>query len=252
MTPIAALLIAFLGAAMGSFAALVAERLVRGEGFVTGRSLCRGCGTPLRARDLVPLLSYPLLRGRCATCGAGIPGVLWHAEILGALIGMGALAVAPDPGRAALLAGWGWGLLALAVADLRWFRLPDALVLLVAALGLALVWAGDGSGWPPLGWRLQQAAIGALAGGGAFWLIRALYRWRTGRDGMGAGDVKLMAALGLALGAERLPLVVLVAALSALALSALRAWRKGRPLTRLGRVPFGAALALAAIVVALL
>jgi leader peptidase (prepilin peptidase)/N-methyltransferase len=167
-------------------------------------------------------------------------------------MGLAAAVAAPDPARALLLALWMWALLTLAVADLRWFRLPDPLVLVAAAAGLALALAGDGSGWPDLTARAQDAMIGAAAGGGSFWLIRVTYRWWAGRDGMGLGDVKLMAALGLGLGVERLPLVVLFAALVALALSVLRAWRKRRPLNRLGRVPFGAALALSAAVVAIL
>ena len=244
-------LMAVLGAAMGSFVALLAERLVRGEPVALARSKCRECGTPLRARELVPILSYLALRGRCAHCGASIPSLLLQAEIIGAAIGVAAFIASPDPVRGLLMAAWMWALLGLAIADLRYFRLPDALVLAATALGLGLVFAGDGTGWPPLGERALMAGVGALAGGGSFWLIRAAYRWRAGRDGMGLGDVKLMAALGLVLGIERLPIMVLLAATSALILSLLRAWRKGRNLDRLGRVPFGAALALAAILIEL-
>ena len=142
-------------------------------------------------------------------------------------------------------------LLALALADLRSMRLPDPLMLAATVLGILLVALGDGTGWPDLQTRLAQATLGALAGGGAFWLLRAAYRWRSGRDGMGMGDVLLAAVLGLVL-QERLPLAVLIAALTALALALLRAWRKRRPLRRLGRVPFGAALALAGAFVAVL
>jgi leader peptidase (prepilin peptidase)/N-methyltransferase len=247
-----AALMALLGAAVGSFVALVAERLVRGDRIALARSTCRSCGTVLRARDLVPVFSFLALRGRCAACNARIPPLLFQAEILGAAFGVAAAYSAPDPLRALLLAAWLWTLLGLALADLRYFRLPDGLTLAAAVLGLALALAGDGSGWPPLADRAVHAMIGAVAGGGSFWLIRVGYRWQTGRDGMGWGDVKLMAALGLAMGLERLPIMVLLAALSALLMALLRAWRKGRPLNRLGRVPFGAALAMAAAVIALI
>ncbi len=247
-----ALLLAVLGAAMGSFAALLAERLVRGEPFALDRSRCRSCGTELRAVELVPLVSYLWLRGRCARCRAPIPPILWQAELSGALLGAAAGWAAPDPARALLLAFWMWALLALAVADLRWFRLPLPLIALAAALGLALTLAGDGTGWPTPAERLLFALTGAAAGGGAFWAIRAVYGWRSGRQGMGLGDVWLAAALGLALGIPRLPLTVLLAATTALLLALLRARRRGRSLRRLGRLPFGAALALAAAVVALL
>lgn len=246
------LLFALLGAAMGSFAALLPERLIRREGFVTGGSHCRKCRTPLTARDLVPLASYLVLRGRCRHCGTAIPSVLWQAEILGALMGIAAVWAAPDPARALLLGLWMWTLLALAVADLRWFRLPEPLMAVAAALGLALSLAGDGSGWPDLAQRVTWALWGAAIGGGVFWLIRAGYGFFTGREGMGFGDVMMIATLGLALGAVRLPLVVLFGAGTALVLTLLRARRKGRSVRRLGRLPFGAALALAGALVAVL
>lgn len=246
------MLMGLLGTAVGSFVALVAERLVRHQPLALSRSRCQSCGTVLRARDLIPLVSYLALRGRCASCQARIPPLLFQAEIIGAAFGLAAAFSAPDPLRALMLAAWMWALLGLALADLRFFRLPDGLTLAAALLGLAMTLAGDGTGWPPMLDRAGVAALGALAGGGSFWLIRTVYRWRSGRDGMGLGDVKLMAALGLALGIERLPIMVLLAALTALALSVLRAWRKGRPLNRLGRVPFGAALAMAAALVALI
>lgn len=247
-----AALMGVLGAAMGSFVALLAERLLRHEPVVLARSRCRSCGTDLSASDLVPVISYLLRRGRCRHCGARIPPLLLQAELVGAAMGVTAALSAADPARALLLAGWMWALLGLALADLRGYRLPDVLVLAAAGLGLALVLAGDGTGWPPLTDRALWAALGSLAGGGSFWLIRWLYRCRTGRQGMGLGDVKLIAALGLVFGVERLPLVVLLAATSALALALLRAWQKGRSLNRLGFVPFGAALAMAAVVVVLI
>ena len=245
------LLMTILGAAAGSFAALAAERTLRGEGLVFDRSRCRSCKTTLGPADLVPLISFAALRGRCRHCGAPIPPALWQAELAGALFGGAAALSAPDPGRALLLAGWFWALLALAVADLRRFRLPDALMIPAALLGLGLALAGDGTGWPAWDQRLAWALIGATGGLGAFWALRVVYRWRTGRDGMGMGDVLLAGVLGLALGPDRLPLAVLLGALTALVLAGLRAGRKRRPLTRLGRVPFGASLAMAGAAVAL-
>lgn len=229
-----ALGVVMLGPAMGSCAALLAERLPRGEPVVAARSCCRSCGAALGARDLVPILSWLALRGRCRSCGARIPVRLLHAEIAG--LGLGATAAGLATGPLETVAGalWLWCLLALAMADLRAFRLPDPLTGALLVFGLA-------ASWPD--W--DGAALGAALGAGVFLALRLGYRALAGRDGMGLGDVKLMAGLGAGLGAAELPLVALIASVSALTVAVLRAWRRGRRLRRLGRVPFGAWLAAA-------
>lgn len=235
MSPVP-LALAILGPAMGSFAALLAERLPRGEPVAAARSCCRACGARLGARDLVPLLSYLALRGRCRHCGARIPARLFQAELAGLGLGAAAAWLGAGPWEAAASALWLWTLLALALADLRAFRLPDALTLALLGFGFALAWPG----W-------EAAALGAALGAGAFLALRLGYRAAARREGMGLGDVKLMAGIGAGLGAADLPLAVLIAAGSALAVAGLRARRKGRRLRRLGRVPFGAYLAAAAV-----
>lgn len=246
------LLVALTGPAAGSFAALLADRLPRGEPVVMGRSRCRSCGAALRWYELVPLLSWLVQRGRCRRCGGMIPARLVQAELVGLLFGLGAALLAPTP-IAALLAGlFLWCLLALALADLRFFRLPDPLTMALAVLGLGLMLAGDGTGWPAWPDRLVASALGAAVGGGSFLALRLGYRLITGREGMGLGDVKLMAGIGAGLGAAALPVVTLLAGVSALVVAGLRAWRRGRGLRRAGRVPFGAFLALAAAAVWLL
>jgi len=146
-----------------------------------------------------------------------------------------------------------WWLLALALADLRVFRLPDPLTGALAVLGVGLMLAGDGSGWPDWPDRLVTSGLGAAAGGGgSFLALRLGYRFMAGREGMGLGDVKLTAGIGAGLGVAALPVVALLAGVSALVVAGLRAWRRGRGLRRTGRVPFGAFLALAAAAVWLL
>lgn len=231
-------MIAVIGPAMGSFAALLADRLPRGEGVVTARSRCRSCKTEVRARDLVPLVSYIWLRGRCGNCKAAIPGWLWGAEWAGLGLGLLAVWLAPDSAEAAVSALWLWCLLALALTDLRSFRLPDALTAALLTLGFAMTWPG----W-------EGAALGAALGAGVFVALRFGYRAMAGRDGMGLGDVKLMAGIGAGLGAAALPMVALIAAGSALTLALWRALRRGRSLRRHGAVPFGAYLAAAAVAV---
>lgn len=244
--------VALAGPAAGSCAALLAERLPRGEPVALTRSRCRSCGAVLRWHELVPVVSWLVQRGRCARCAAPIPPRLVQAEVVGLGMGLGAAILAPTPLAALMGALFLWCLLALALADLRFFRLPDALTGALVVIGLGLMLAGDGTGWPELPARLVASIIGAAAGGGSFLALRLGYRALAGREGMGLGDVKLMAGIGAGLGAAALPVVALLAGVSALLVAALRAWRRGRNLRRAGRVPFGAFLAMAAAAVWLL
>ncbi|OWU81687.1 hypothetical protein ATO6_23690 [Oceanicola sp. 22II-s10i] len=235
--PIVATLLVLLAPVIGSFIGVLADRLPRGESVVWPGSRCRDCGTRLGPRDLVPVLSYVVLRGRCRSCGAALPPWLLHTEI--AATGLAGLAViaAPDPGGMVWTALVLWLLLALALCDLLWFRLPDPLTgaLLALALGRAAV-AGD----------LAAALAGAVIGAGSFWLLRAGYRRVRGREGMGLGDVKLMAGLGALTGPWDLPLMVLLAALAALGAALAGEWTgQGAGLRGARPLPFGAALAAA-------
>lgn len=246
------LLVVLTGPAMGSFAALLADRLPRGEPVVLARSRCRSCGAALRWFELVPIWSWLRQAGKCGHCGASLPPQLLQAELIGLLFGLGAALVAPTPATVILGALFLWSLLALALADLRHYRLPDPLTGALVVGGLALALTGDGTGWPTMTDRAVGAVLGATVGSGSFLVLRLGYRWFAGREGMGLGDVKLMAGIGAALGAAALPMVVLLAGVSALLITALRAWRRGRSLRRTGRVPFGAFLAMAAAAVWLL
>lgn len=240
-----ALLLILCGPAVGSFLGVLADRLPRGEPVGLQRSACRSCGRVLRPAELIPLVSFPLCGGRCRGCGAAIPPWLLYLEIAAGGLGMLAVLRGGGPAEMALMALILWTLLGLAACDLLWFRLPDPLT--AALLGLALLRAGiDGDGLGP-------ALVGALCGSGAFWALRAGYRALRGREGMGLGDVKLMAGIGALAGLRELPLVVLLAALAALAaglVSALAARRRTEPAGESPlaghALPFGAALAAAA------
>jgi leader peptidase (prepilin peptidase)/N-methyltransferase len=226
----------FAGLIIGSFIAALTWRWPAGRSIVAGRSHCDHCDAPLSARDLVPVLSFLWLRGRCRHCGAAIAPRHLAIELAAGLVG--ALALAAQPGAAGLAgAGFGWALLALAILDVEHFWLPDRLTLPLLLAGLvAGVWLA-----PPLLDRAIGAGIGfaALAG------IAAAYKARTGRDGLGGGDPRLFAAIGAWLGWAALPLVLLAAAALGLVLVGIDRLR-GRPVTRHSRVAFGALLAVCA------
>jgi leader peptidase (prepilin peptidase) / N-methyltransferase len=230
--------IALAGPAMGSFAALLADRLPRGEGVVAARSRCRSCKAVLGARDLVPILSFVWLRGRCRHCGAAIPGWVGQAEWAGLGLGLLAVWLAGGGVQAGLAALWLWCLLALALCDLRAYRLPDVLTGALLGFGFAMTWPD----W-------QGAALGAAVGAAAFGALRLAYRALAGREGMGLGDVKLIAGIGAGLGAGALPMVALIAAGGALVAAGLSALRHGRLPRRRAAVPFGAWLSAAAVAV---
>lgn len=232
--PFAMLLGAGGGLIAGSFLATVAIRWPAGRSALSGRSACDGCGRPLRAGELVPLLSWATSRGRCRTCHARIDPRHPFAESLAALIGGLALAIAPGwSGIAGAL--FGWTLLLLALLDARHFWLPDRLTLPLGLAGLAVSLLD-------LGPRPIDSLIGAAAGFGGLWLIATLYRLARGRRGLGGGDPKLMAAIGAWVGWVPLPAVLLAASAGGLVIVAGMALA-GRRIGARTRLPFGALLA---------
>ena len=224
-------LLALLGLLLGSFVGVVAARgpavwgLVEAgpasEGFVTGRSVCAACGVRLAWFDLVPLLSFAALRGRCRRCGAPIPRRDLAVEASGGLIGL-LCALAFLPNVAAALAAMAFLLLLLGAAaiDAETGFLPDAMVL--PALWGALLTSIAGLSSAPPG----AAILGAAMGYGALRIVADGYALLRRREGLGRGDAKLLAAAGAWLGPLALPFVLLTASLAGLLAVALR---PGRP-----------------------
>jgi len=236
-SPLAPPLAAMLGAILGSFIAALVARWPRGESVLAGRSRCEGCGQTLTPVELVPILSWLMQRGRCRRCGAPIGVDALAIELAAAAIGAIALWRLPGwPGLAAAL--FGWLLVPLAWLDARHFWLPRRLTAAVALAGLASGAAGLA---PPLPDRL----IGGAAGFGALWLVATGYRRLRGREGLGGGDPPLLGAIGLWLGWQALPFVLLGASGLGLAAALVMA-RRGTALAPTTRLPFGTLLALAA------
>ncbi len=224
---------------LGSFAALVAERVSDGRPFLLARSQCAGCQKVLAPAELVPLVSYALLRGRCRSCDAGIPWTLPAIEVLALGLALWAgLALGAEAPRLAMLATVGLGLvlLILSLIDVRTFLLPDTLTLplILAGLGVTAVLAPA---------QLGPHAMTAAAGFGLFWALNEGYRLWRGQDGLGLGDAKLLAGAGAWLGPLALPSVILIAALAGL-IAAGAARLAGHAVDRTTALPFGPFLAL--------
>jgi leader peptidase (prepilin peptidase)/N-methyltransferase len=231
--------------AVGSFLGVLVRRLPRDEPVALGRSRCEACGTALGARDLVPLLSYAALGGRCRHCRAPIAGFHWQIELAALAVAAWAWAAdgwaGSDPQRAWADAALGWTLLALAWIDSEAMLLPDVLTLPLLLGGLLANWWLDPT-------SLTDCALGAGLGWGLFAGVAALYRRLRGREGLGEGDAKLLGAAGAWVGWQGLPWVMLLGAASAILATLLRrAWRSPRaPIDGAAqRIPFGPWLALA-------
>nr|WP_221227414.1 A24 family peptidase [Stakelama sediminis] len=227
-----------LGAIFGSFLATLCLRWPRGKSVLKGRSQCDGCGRFLTGIDLIPLFSAVFSRGRCGRCGALIAPLHWKVELTAALAGIIAALCFPFA-QAAALAVLVWLALPLIVLDWRHLWLPDPLTFLLALAGLVLGGL--------LGISFDAQLIGGLTGFGMLWSMAAGYRLLRGRDGMGAGDTKLLGALGLWAGWQALPFILLLAALGGLGIALL--YRTQERLDE-RQLPFGACLASAAITVA--
>ncbi|MFZ5654748.1 MAG: prepilin peptidase [Pseudomonadota bacterium] len=174
---------------------------------VTPRSRCPSCGAGIAAFDNIPVLSWLWLRGRCRHCGAPISRRYPLVELASGLLAV--LVVAhfgvTVQGAAALVLSW--TLLALSLIDLDHQLLPDVITLPLLWCGLLLNVAGT---FVPL----ADAVIGAAAGYLVLWSLYWSFRLATGREGMGYGDFKLLAALGAWFGWEALPLLLLIASFS--------------------------------------
>jgi leader peptidase (prepilin peptidase)/N-methyltransferase len=226
-----------LGAIFGSFIAALCMRWPEGRSVLRGRSACDACGEPVPASRLVPLLSAALSRGRATCCGAVIDPFHARVEWAAALLGAAALGLAPNP-QGLALAAFGWLLLPLFLLDLRHFWLPDPLVFLLALAGLVLA--------PLLNdVPITERVASSLVAGGSLALVGWTYQRLRDREGLGAGDPKLLAALALWLGAEGVVASLLGAALIGLAFALAR--RSARD----DALPFGTFLAAAAFLVAL-
>jgi len=226
-----------IGAIIGSFLAIILTRWPERRSVLAGRSRCDACGTTLGAIDLVPILSYVALRARCRRCGAKIDARHAMIELAAALVGLVSAIAHPLPLAAATML-FGLFLLIIAALDAEHHWLPDALTLPLIPLGLLAAWLGLG---PPL----LDRAIGAVAGFVLLWVLGLAYRAARGREGLGGGDPKLLAAIGAWVGALQLPMVLLGTGIVGLAV-VLAMKARGEAVDRMTKLPLGVLMALAA------
>ena len=213
------------------------------------RSTCRACKAPIQAIHNIPVLSWLLLRGRCASCGAAIGARYPLVELLTAFV---SAAVAWKfgygwPALAGLVLTW--FLVALAFIDLDHQLLPDDLTLPLLWLGLLVSLSGSVPVISTVPVDVRSSVIGAAAGYLSLWSVYHVFRLLTGKEGMGYGDFKLLAALGAWLGWQMLLPIVLgaaaVGAVTGIAMIILQGRDRSTP------IPFGPFLAAAGWIVLL-
>lgn len=224
-----------LGAIFGSFLNVVAYRLPRHESLITPASHCPKCDTPVRPYDNIPVLSWLLLRGHCRTCGGSISIRYPLVEALTGALCVGAVLVHHTAIGIALSVVLILLLVPAALIDLEHRIIPNKLTALGAVLALAIGLALDPAGEP-------ERLIAGIAAGGFLLLAALAYP-----GGMGMGDVKLAAVMGLFLGKAVAP-AILIALLSGVLLGVAVIARKGAKQGRKTAIPFGPFLALGGLV----
>ena len=242
MSAIRCVIFVVFGLVFGSFLTVLVYRLPRRQSVIAPRSACPRCGMQLGAVDNIPVVSYLVLRGRCRRCGASISPEYPLTELATALLFLAAALTFDDTYVAAVVALFLAVMLAAALIDLRHRIIPNRLTypsLLLGAAAVALM-----SIWIP-GVRVVPAVVGMLSFAGPL-LIVALVSGR----GMGMGDVKLAALIGLVLGSLGLTYVAVAAGAAVLlgGIGGVVALLLGR--SRKDAIPFGPYLAAGAMVAA--
>ena len=225
------------GACFGSFANVLIYRLPKGES-IMGRSHCMNCGRTIPWYHNVPFFAYFFLKGKCAFCGARFSLRYPFIELLTAIL---FTAIAAYYGMSWTTLEYlilVFGLIVGSFIDLDHMILPDEITLGGLAIGLL------GATLNPER-EFMEAFLGVLIGGGTLWLVAYVYFVFTGRDGLGGGDIKLLAWLGSLLGWKSIPFIILFSSMtgSVVGLAMSRKNREGLKTV----IPFGPFIAAAAV-----
>jgi leader peptidase (prepilin peptidase)/N-methyltransferase len=226
------------GAIFGSFSNVIILRLPKGESIVTPRSRCPKCGNPIQWFDNIPLLSWLALRGKCRNCQAPISARYPLVELLMGLAFAGAF----------YFIGWNWylieiliflfGLITASFIDIDHFILPDVFTLSGIVIGLAGALLNPERSF-------LDAFLGVFIGGGFLWAIAYFYFVIRKQEGMGGGDIKLLAWIGAVLGWKAIPFVIVASSLIGSVGGMLAALRQKEGMKAV--IPFGPYLALGAV-----
>jgi len=253
----ASILVAIFSLLIGSFLNVVIHRLpimmqkewdneltgeIEGETYnlMTPASQCPNCQHVIRWYENIPLISYfLLLRAKCSNCKTGIPIRYPLVELLSALISIPIVYSFGFNSLTFYVLVFSWILIALTFIDLDHFLLPDKLTLPLLWMGLLLNTQNTFT-------SIESAVYGAAAGYSSLWIIYWAFKLTTGKEGMGYGDFKLLAALGAWMGITALPIIILLSSISAVMLAIIFAALKIQQLDK--PIPFGPYLTIAGFI----
>ncbi len=196
-----------IGACIGSFLNVCIHRLPAEESVVRPGSRCPGCGSPIAWYDNVPIVSWLWLGARCRRCRAPIAARYPLVEVATGGLAVLAVVVFGPTAQAGIAFVFGAALLLVSVIDLDHRFIPDEVSLPGILVGLAASFLPG----PP---SPLEAALGAALGGGVLWAVAWVYEHTTGVEGMGLGDVKLLAMIGAFLGWQAIPVVLVIASIT--------------------------------------
>jgi len=226
------------GALVGSFLNVCIYRMPRGESVVFPPSHCQNCNYNIRWYDNIPLISYLVLMGKCRGCGTRISLQYPLVELINGLLTLALfLRFGPTPAFLALFLFCS-ALVVITFIDIEHQIIPDEISLSGIVIGFVLSFFLAGHDW-------LNSLLGILLGGGSLLLVAYAYQWLTGKDGMGGGDIKLLAMMGAFLGWKAIPFIIFASSLvgSVLGISLMLIQKKDSKLA----IPFGPYLAFGAI-----
>lgn len=228
-----------LGAILGSFLNVCIVRLPKGESLIRPASHCPYCNKPIRFYDNIPIISYSILGGKCRYCKHSISPLY---PVVEGLTGLLAIALFMRYGPSVeflLLLLFSAALLVITFIDLAHQIIPDV-------ISIPGILSGFGASFliPSVSWH--ESLVGVLIGGGLLLLIAVVYKWITKRDGMGGGDIKLLAMIGAWLGWKAIPFVILASSVIGILVGGGSGLIIKKGLRT--RIPFGPFLAVASLI----
>ncbi|MBW1861061.1 MAG: prepilin peptidase [Deltaproteobacteria bacterium] len=235
-TDIMALFSLLFGLILGSFLNVCIHRIPRKESIINPPSSCPQCGERIRYYDNIPLISYGLLLGKCRTCRNPIPLSYPIVELITGVLSTALFIRYGLSLQYFLFLSFSASLVVVCFIDLHHKIIPDTISLPGILFGLAI------SSFKLIDISWSASLIGIIGGGGFFYLVGIIFEWLRGKEGMGGGDVKLLAMIGAWMGWKSLPYIILISSFTGALIGGVSLLLAGRKFSE--KIPYGPFLVL--------